>query len=530
MDFSFKHLDLGAWELDHTPLVRSALVRVDPPSLRDNTGLADRLARAAARELGLVEVGFPLSLADDLSDLYTESNYQVWAACHVEGDRGRLAAFGPAGGETRNYGLAVDIGSTTLVLALVDLETPAVVDQLALPNPQAEHGADILTRVHFADRPGGFEALVNGLRQAINRGAADLCARHGLEPGRLTAAAAAGNTTMTHFFLGLPARTLIREPYVPVLNMPRDLKAGLIGLEVAPEAPVLVIPNKGSYLGGDLMAGLVVSGMARAEEPCLLIDVGTNAEVVLGQKDWLVGAAGAAGPALEGGVARMGMVAGPGAIDRVRIDRQTKALTYRTIGGLPPRGLCGSGLIDLLAEMFLSGLMDFQGRLTVPPGHPRRVETDEGPAFMVIPGAETEDGRPVLLSEVEIDIITRSKAAMYTIIGTVLMSVGLTFDQIDRVFIAGTFGQYIDPMMAVAVGMVPDIPLERFVPLGNSSLKGAVLALISSKARAEVLDVWQRLTYLEMNVNQDLMNRFSAARFIPHTDRKLFPSVGTIIK
>ena len=521
-------IDLAVHGLDHTPLVKAGFIKVDPPCLRDNTGLVDRLLRAIRRQWDLAEASLPLPLAGGLAGLYAETGHRVWVVCRVNGDRGRVVAVDrtdPGG----LYALAVDVGSTTLVLALVNLLDPSVVDQLTLPNPQVEHGDDILTRVHFAERPEGFETLSTGLRQAINLGTKELCQGQGLRPDQVVAAALAGNTTMTHFLLGLPVRTLIREPYVPVLNCPEELTAREIGLSLAPEAPVLIMPNKGSYFGGDLMAGLVVAGMARAEKPCLMVDVGTNAEVVLGQKDWLVGAAGAAGPALEGGVASMGMVAAAGAIDQVRISRETREVTWRTIDGGSPRGICGSGLIDLFAELYLSGTIDFHGKLTLPMGHPLRAETDEGPAFVVVPAENTAHGRPILLSEVEIDILTRSKAGMFTILTTVLNSVGLTFDQIDKFYVAGTFGQYIDPRMAVAVGMVPDIPLDRYVSLGNSSLQGVVLSLVSDQARKEVQDIWQRLTYLEMNVNQDLMNRFSAARFIPHTDRKLFPSVGTSI-
>ena len=372
--------------------------------------------------------------------------------------------------------------------------------------------------------------LVGILREAIDQGLEALCLELGGDRTRIMAACLAGNTTMTHFLLDLPVRTLIREPYVPVLNRPRGLSAADVGLNINSGAPVLVMPNKGSYFGGDLMAGLVVSGMARSDELCLMVDVGTNAEVVLGQRDWMIGAAGAAGPALEGGVAAMGMVAGPGAIDQVRIDRGSGTVAYRTVDHSPPSGICGSGLIDLYAELYLSGLIDFQGKFTLERTDPRLVETDEGSAFVVASGAETAHGRPVTLSEVELDILTRSKAGMYTILSTVMASVELDFDRIDKFFVAGTFGQYIDPRMAVAVGMLPDIDLERFVPLGNSSLKGAVLSLLSGLARRETDLIWGNLTYLEMNVNQELMNRFSAARFIPHTDVRLFPSVGTLIK
>ena len=524
-------IDLKGMGLDHQPLTSACVIETSPPSLRDNTGWADRVARSAAKALKLERAVMPLEFASIMPVLLNEFNHKVKVVCRIKGREGGIVQIGPVKAEAEgNYGAAVDMGSTTLVMGLVDLERPGLIDQLTVPNPQVEYGADILTRAHLAERPGGMELMTNKIREGINNGLKELCARNGLSPGDLTAAVLSGNTSMTHFVLGLPLRTLIREPYVPVINEPGELKAREIGLEIAPGAPVLTMPNRGSYFGGDLMAGLVVSGMTRSDELSLLVDVGTNAEVVLGQKDWLVGAAGAAGPALEGGVAKMGMVAAQGVVDSVRIDRDTREVRYTTIGAAPARGLCGSGLIDLFAELYLSGIIDFHGKLTIPPGHPRRLETDEGPAFIAVPGHETESGEPITLSEVEIDILTRSKAGMYTILSTVVKSVGVTFDQLDKFFVAGTFGQYINPRMAVAVGMIPDIPMEKFVPLGNSSLKGAVLALLSQQARDEVNEIWGKLTYLEMNVNQELMNRFSAARFIPHTDRKRFPSVGTVIK
>jgi uncharacterized 2Fe-2S/4Fe-4S cluster protein (DUF4445 family) len=529
MDILNDSIDLFDLHLDHSPLAVTGTVTVSKPNIRDNSGLAERLAKAVARKWRWSEVDVPAGLAANLGDLFNTHGYDLWTAVALLGDRPRIVTVRPSGPD-RTYGLAVDLGSTTLVMALVDLTEPRVVECRTLANPQTEFGADILTRAHFAERPGGLEALTSSVRAAINDGLADLCRHRDIMPDNVVAVTMAGNTAMTHLLLKLPLKTLIREPYVPVMNHPRGLIAQDIQLNTAPGAPVWIMPNKGAYFGGDLMAGILVSGMIASEKTCLLVDVGTNAEVVLGQKDWLLGAAGAAGPALEGGVVERGMVAAPGVIDRVRIDRDTGVITYRTINDEKPRGICGSGLIDLFAELFLSGVIDFQGKLTISLSDPRRLETDEGPAFIVVPAEETAEGEPITISEVELDILTRSKAGMYTILSTIMISVGMSFEDIDRFYVAGTFGQYIDPKMAVAVGMIPDIPLERFVPLGNSSLKGAVLALISGQARDRIIQIWRQLTYLEMNVNQDLMNRFSAARFIPHTDRERFPSVGTLIK
>ena len=327
-------------------------------------------------EWNLSEVTLPTSLEPKLVDFYTRSRDEIWTACRVRGDRGQVVLTadqkpGPA------LGLAVDIGSTTLVMALVDLENPEVIEQITRPNPQGVYGADILTRAHFAEKNDGLDVLVGALRQAINQGVAELAGRCNIAPDFILAVSLAGNTTMTHFLLGLPVRTLIREPYVPVVNRPGELTAVDVGLEVAPGAPVLIMPNKGSYFGGDLMAGLVVSGLAGAEKPCMMVDVGTNAEVVLGQRDWLIGAAGAAGPALEGGVASMGMVAAPGAIDRVRIDRETgggdsdhhrRCAAQGDLRFRPDRSFCRT--LSLGADRF-PGKIDFEARFA-PAGGNRR--------------------------------------------------------------------------------------------------------------------------------------------------------------
>ena len=524
-----KTFDLTAYGLDHSPVIRSITVDVEPPSLRDNTGLFERISRAVTQAVGAPVGGLSLPLGRRLNRVFADSSSSAWVAYQAQGGQVRLVDVRPQTDAGPLFGLAVDIGSSTLVLSLVDLDQSRIISQITLENPQAEYGSDILTRAHFAEQAGGLTALARVLRQKINEGISILCDQSNIEADQILVASLAGNTAMTHFFLELPTASIIREPYVPVINRPRDMTAAELDLEISPSAPVMILPNKGAYFGGDLIAGLVLAGFNRAENPCLLVDVGTNAEVVLGQKDWLIGAAGAAGPALEGGVARMGMTAGPGVIDRVRIDRRTLTVEYQTIDDLAPKGICGSGLIDLLAELFLSGIVDFSGKLTLSSGHDRLAETDEGLAFIVVPAAETDRGEPILLSEVEIDILLRSKAAMYTILETITGSVGFDFNQVDRFFVSGTFGQFIDPRMAVAIGMLPDIPLEKYQPLGNSSLQGAILTLLSEKARNEVQEIWERLTYLELNVNQDLMNRFSAARFIPHTHRELFPSVGTSI-
>jgi len=253
--------------------------------------------------------------------------------------------------------------------------------------------------------------------------------------------------------------------------------------------------------------------------------VGTNAEVVLGNKDWLVACAGAAGPALEGGVVERGMMAQPGAIDRVRIDPNTLELTYHVLNDEKPKGLCGSGLIDLVAEMFMAGLLTIQGKINTKIPTPRIVRTEHGPAFVVAWADETADGQDLTVSEIDIGILLKSKAAMYTILNIITKKVGLTVHDIRHFFVAGTFGSHIDPVMAIRIGMLPDLPLETYKGLGNTAGRGAAMALLDRSLLADMEAVRQRITYVELNVNLELMNEFRGATFLPHTDPKVFPSV-----
>ena len=269
----------------------------------------------------------------------------------------------------------------------------------------------------------------------------------------------------------------------------------------------------------------VNAGVPGADEPALLVDVGTNAEVVLGNSQWLIACAGAAGPALESGVTRMGTLAAPGVIDRVRLDRTAKRFKIHTIADQPPHGICGSGLIDLAAQLFLSGLIDFRGRFQARACGDRLIEIDGTEHLIVVPSTDSATGKALTISQTDLDSLIRSKAAMYTILETITGTVGIQLEDIATFYVAGTFGTFIQPTSAIGIGMLPDLPLKAFKPLGNSSLGGATSLLRSDCSIEEIDRIRDRITYLELNVNQDFMNRFSAAKFLPHTDRSRFPSV-----
>jgi len=505
--------------------IKKVIPEIIPPSLSDNTADIDRLIKGIENSLKADGLNLDLCFLKSLPKLLSRYHYQVEAVLFENNASWHLIDVQPHQDGNSVYGLAVDLGSSTVVFRLLDLTNGLIKDEISFHNPQIEIGADILTRIHYASQEGGLDELhdlvINRFNEEIDR----LTKKHSLVPGSIMGMVVAGNTTMTHFFLGLDPYRICREPYIPVINRPQIIKARELKLVINPEAPVLVFPNVGSYFGGDLIAGILSSGMFARDEVSFLIDVGTNAEVVIGNRDWLMACAGAAGPALEGGVAGMGMMAGPGVIDQVAIDPHTLEFKVRTIEGLSPVGICGSGLIDLVAQLFLAGMIDLMAKYVKARCGDRLIEIDGIKTLVVVPSEASGTGQSLTLSQPDIDALIRSKAAMYTILTTISNTVNMPLEEIDRFYVAGTFGTYIDPRSAITLGMIPDRPLETYVPLGNTSLEGATMVLLSSKARDDIYQIRDQITYIELNVNQEFMNLFSAARFLPHTDRSLFPSV-----
>jgi uncharacterized 2Fe-2S/4Fe-4S cluster protein (DUF4445 family) len=410
-------------------------------------------------------------------------------------------------------------------MRLLDLLDQEMRGEGSFINPQGDVGPDILTRIHFASQEGGLPRLQALLIKSLNGEILELSQKYSIPTDFIVGMSVAGNTTMAHLFLGLDPKGICREPYIPALNRPDLMKSADLGLTINSGAPVSVLPNVGSYLGGDLVAGILASGMTLQEEVSVLVDMGTNAEVVIGNSEWLVGCAGAAGPALEGGVVSMGMMAGPGVIDKVAIDPRSGNIHIRTIENRPPVGICGSGLIDLVAQIYLAGMIDLRGKYVLHRCGERLKEMDGSKHLVVVSSCDSGTGKDLTLSQPDIDALIRSKAAMYAILGTLADMLNLSLDKVRKFYIAGTFGTYVDPRSAITLGLLPDIPLDLYQPLGNTSLAGASLALLSAASRDEIYRIRDRITYVELNVNQEFMNLFNAAKFIPHTDRSRFPSV-----
>lgn len=502
-------------------------VSLPPPSLQDNTADADRLLQVLKERLKTDAVEIDFNLLKRLPCELRNSGFKVKCILYKDRHRWMVLDIKTAADPSPLTGLAVDLGTTTVVLRLTDLSSGAVLSEYSFHNPQLSIGPDILTRVHFAGQADGLAQLHDLLINALNDSIQTICRHCGLRPEDIYFLSAAGNTVMTHLFMGLNPNWIIREPYIPVVNRPGLIAAPALGIKVNPQARVLIFPNAGSYFGGDLIAGILFSGIHRRSDIALLVDVGTNAEVVLGNRDWLVACAGAAGPALEGGASRIGMMAGPGVIDHIELEPGKKRFRYHTINGSPPCGICGSGLIELAAALFKAGMIDSRGRF-VPENCGEKLKERSGlPYLVIVPAGLSAAGTDLGISQTDLDSLIRSKAAMYAILETIAASVGISLEEITTFYVAGTFGSIIKPEAAVTIGMLPDLPLSRFVSLGNSSIGGATLALTDAGLLEEIDTISNRVTYLELNVNQEFMTRFSAARFLPHTDLTRFPSVKT---
>lgn len=411
-----------------------------------------------------------------------------------------------------SYSVALDLGSTNLVAALYDNVSGCVVAEAKVVNPQIRFGSDILTRMHCSMSGKAEEVskcLMDGVDTVINTLSHDA----GINRHEIHALAAAGNTVMSHYFLGLDISRIPVSPFVPVVRKPGFFKASDLHIGIHPEALLYVFPNTGIYVGGDIVAGILASGMYESEEPCVLIDVGTNAEIVIGCRDWLLAGAGAAGPALEEGIAGIGKRAETGII--YDIDIRDRGIECRTFDNAPPQGICGSGMVSLIYELYRTGIIGNDGRLNS--GHKGVDMLNGGYAFTFSCGS----GDGLIIQQTEIDNFLRSKAAMFTLLLVMLRSVGLRFSDIKKIYVAGALGNGIHVRKAVGIGMLPDWPASRIIPMGNSSLKGALMLLGDSSLLEKEDKITEGITYKHMHDDPEFMKEFSGAIFIPHTNPEL---------
>ncbi len=395
---------------------------------------------------------------------------------------------------------------------MYDNVSQSFVSETKAKNPQIAFGSDILTRMHYA-MSGKAEEVNRCLMDSVNSATRRLCQDAGINSNTIHALVAAGNTAMSHFFLGLDVSRIPVSPFVPVVRKPSFMKASDLLLEIHPEALVYIFPNAGSYVGGDIVAGILASGMFDSDEPCVLIDVGTNAEIVIGNRDWLLVGAGAAGPALEEGIAGIGKMAESGIIYDVEI--HDKGIECKTFDNAPPEGICGSGMVSLIYEMYRTGIIDNDGILN--PEHKGVGTLNDEQSFAL----SCTSGNRLVIRQREIENFLISKAAMFTLLLVLLRSVGLRFGDIHKVYVAGALGNGIDVRKAVGIGMLPDWPSDRIIPIGNASLKGARIILNDGSLLAREDEITDGITYKHMHDDPEFMKEFRGAIFIPHTNPDL---------
>ncbi len=534
-DFTLRETAAPAPRLD--PVVKKVFLALPEPSIDDPTADQERLlgVLSANREAPL-QMGLKIcrQLPYTLRKVVRERGRVQWnwdgrvtATVGVRGPVLEVLSVEPGNTADRNFGLALDIGTTTVVAHLVDLVHGTTREAAAKYNSQLSFGADVIGRINYARQPHGGEDLQRAIVKDIDTLIQDLEVRSQIGRGDIQCIVAAGNTAMLHFLLGLEPDLIRLSPFTPVAASPPPVRAAEIGIRVNPRAILYTLPMIGSFVGGDVTAGIMASGMHLADEVSLLIDLGTNGEIVLGNREFLVACAASAGPAFEGGSVACGMRATRGAIDTVRISPNGDHIAVSTIDGGRAVGICGTGMIDALAQLFLAGLVDRGGRFQVDrcPARFQHSPEDDRPEFILVPPTETENPRGIVITQADVENLIRTKGAIYAAAACLVNSVGLSFADIQHLYIAGAFGNKLDVTNCVTIGLLPDLPTKRIHFIGNSSVAGAKLAMLNQKWMAEMYGVRERITYEELMVNPRYMDDFLSACFLPHTDLALFPSV-----
>ncbi len=524
----------------YNPLRSQTIQRIQltitPPSIDDQTDDLSRLRIALRQQAGFTNVNLSLQMIRKISDILRIGEWQVTAVLDVQEvlGGGGLQEYlidlipGQIPSDAPLWGAAIDIGTTTATVWLVDLMNGEVKAQVSDYNAQISRGEDVISRIVYAGKEHGAEELRKLILDTLNSLLETACKRvvgAKVHPQDIVKATIAANSTMMHLLLGIPVVNIRLSPFVTTANRVPLISARQTGLKINPEGVIDCLPGIASYVGADITAGVYSSGMDHADQLTLFMDVGTNGEIVLGSREWLVTCACSAGPAFEGAGVYHGMRATKGAIEEVWLNQSTFEPTYRVIGGGKPKGICGSGLISLLAEMFMAGVVDKAGNINTQLSTRRIREGDHGLEYVIAWGAESETGGDIVITHIDIDNLLRAKGAIYAGYSVLADSVGVPMEWIDQMLIGGSFGKYINVEKAVQIGLLPDMPWERFQFLGNTSVKGAYFALLDRDARARIDDIASRMTYVELSADNSFYEAFISALFLPHTDLARFPSV-----
>ncbi len=517
--------------------VRRIEVELPLPTLDDSASDLERLKRFLAATCGIEQLHVVLPSMREFSRVLRESGWRITVSIDSqEQGPARLIDVRPAGEKRPLLGLAVDIGTTNVWAELFDLDSGRALSRVSTLNRQVSKGEDVISRIIYSQRGNGLDELRQLVLGTINDLTAELITRQKVEARDIQSMVVAANTTMTHIFLGLPPRHIREEPYVPTAVFFPIYTAGELGVNINPHASVFNVPAVAAYVGGDITSGVISSCIFKSEKLTLFLDVGTNGEIVMGGADWMTTCACSAGPAFEGAGMKHGMRAGNGAIEDITINSDTLEPTIRVIGDTKALGICGSGFISVLAEMMLTGVVSRSGRLNAAfvrekMGSRSRVRTgDHGLEYVLVWASESGTGEDIILTDVDINSLVRTKAAIYAGIAVMARTVGVPLETIDEVLIGGSFGQHINVEKAIQIGLLPDLRWEKFKFLGNTSLSGAGNILLSKDARVQSGEAARRMTYFELVADPSFMDEFTAGMFLPHTELSRFPSVAAVLE
>jgi uncharacterized 2Fe-2S/4Fe-4S cluster protein (DUF4445 family) len=513
------------------PMLVDVNLQLSPPSLEDPVSDLDRLYRglSKSKQVDTEHLNISLKVMQELAEVMRNEDWSVHASIIRKRCGNEVVAIHSGVSEEASLGVAVDLGTTSIVVYLVDMADGAILGATSGHNRQAACGDDVINRVVCAEK-NGVKKLSTMVLATINGLINELIHSANVKKDQIKNATISGNTIMTHLLLKIEPRYIRREPYIPSVSDFPIMQAKDMGLKINPQGAVFVFPGPASYVGGDIVAGVLYTGVDKKEHMTLFIDVGTNGEIVLGNQDFLMTASCSAGPAFEGGGVRWGMRAEEGAIEKVVISKDTLAPSFEVVGDVKPRGICGSGMIDLISEMMMSGIINQSGKFQQDDDHPRMMRDDYDRGYIIAYASETEVDKDIVFTETDIDNLIRSKGAIYAGFLVLLEEAGMDFSMIDEIILTGGFGQYLNIEKAINIGMLPELDHSKFKYMGNSSIAGAYMGLLSEKFRLESRKISNNMTYIDFSSNNKYMDEFTSALFLPHTNITSFPTVMEKIK
>ena len=499
-----------------SPLIRKIYVELSKPTKDDNISDLDRICQEISHKLSNVHISTNLANLKHLSEVLRDSDFKVTVTVAYKDAALDIITVEPGDTTKTNYGFAFDIGTTTVAGQLIDLNNKNILGTRIAFNKQSLYGSDVITRIIYASNPDGLDKLNEVVLDNINEIIRDLSRAQDIALSDVYCIVCAGNMTMMHLLLKIDPTNIRKAPYIPTTTVFETIHAPEAGIEINPKGIVVFLPGVTTYVGGDIVSGVIACGLAENDELSLLIDIGTNGEIVLGNKEWMIGAAASAGPAFEGSGLECGMKAVNGAIQRAQIDENINVKVV-IIGNGKPKGICGSGYIDLLCQMLKRGVIGKNGKIdrALKSKNIRKAET--GYEFIV--------AKDIVVTEDDIENLKRSKGAIYSAIISLLNKVEKPLDDIKKIYIAGGFGNYLNIENAIFIGLLPDADRSRYEFIGNSSLAGARMSLLSHDAFMKAHEIYKNITYVDLSSEPKYMDEYIASLFFPHTDLGRFPSV-----